>query len=67
MKKVTHWLLIIGGLNWLLVGLFTKDLFGLLSMDMGSWLPRIVYILVGVATILSLKPAKSSAPAPVQM
>jgi hypothetical protein len=63
MQKTAHWLLVIGGLNWLLVGLLSKDLFGLLSMDMGGWLPRIVYILVGLSALLSLKP-KSSSPMP---
>ncbi|MFH0804272.1 MAG: DUF378 domain-containing protein [Candidatus Zambryskibacteria bacterium] len=61
MQKVAHWLLIIGGLNWLLFALLSKDIFGLLGMDMGGWLPRIVYILVGLSALLALKP-KSSAP-----
>lgn len=51
MKMFAWWLLIIGGLNWLLVGLFEKDVFGFLGMDMTSWLPRIVYLLVGVSAL----------------
>lgn len=48
--KIALWLLIIGGLNWGLVGLFEFDLvaaiFGPLSL-----LSRIVYILVGLSAI----------------
>lgn len=60
MQKLAHWLLIIGGLNWLLVGLLSKDLFVLLGMDMMGWLPRIVYILVGLSALVILKPKASS-------
>ncbi len=44
-------LLVIGGLNWLLVGLFNKDLFTMLGMHMTDVLPKIVYILVGLSAI----------------
>lgn len=48
--KIALWLLIIGGLNWGLVGLFEFDLvaaiFGPLSL-----FSRIVYILVGLSAI----------------
>lgn len=64
MAKVAHWLLIIGGVNWLLVGLFGSDLFNFLGMEMTDWLPRIVYILVGLSALVSLKP-KSSGPMPM--
>jgi uncharacterized membrane protein YuzA (DUF378 family) len=47
-------LLIIGGLNWLLVGIFGKDLFGFLGMGMRDGLPMIVYLLVGVSTLFEL-------------
>jgi uncharacterized protein len=60
MHKLAWWLLIIGGLNWLLVGLFQKDLFVLLGWGMDSWIARIVYILVGVSAVYKLfakKPA----------
>lgn len=43
-------LLVIGGLNWLLVGLFQWDIGAILG-GMGSWLSRIIYILVGLAAI----------------
>jgi uncharacterized membrane protein YuzA (DUF378 family) len=59
--KIAWWLLIIGGLNWLLVGLFQKDLFVLLGMDMGAWFPRLVYILVGLSGVYALFGKKNSA------
>jgi uncharacterized membrane protein YuzA (DUF378 family) len=46
-------LLIIGGLNWMLVGLFEFDLVAALFGEM-TVLARIVYILVGVAAIYAL-------------
>lgn len=48
-------LVIIGGLNWLLVGLFKWDLVGGIFGGMDSIIARIVYILVGLAAIYSLK------------
>jgi hypothetical protein len=52
--KIAFVLLLIGGLNWLLVGLFQKDLFVFLGMDMGGWIARTVYILVGLAAVSEL-------------
>lgn len=46
LKMVAIWLLIIGGLNWGLVGLLDLDLVALLFGEM-TLLSRIVYILVG--------------------
>jgi uncharacterized membrane protein YuzA (DUF378 family) len=43
-------LLIIGGLNWGLVGLFSFDLVAALFGTM-TWLSRLVYLLVGVSAI----------------
>lgn len=48
-------LIIVGGLNWLLVGLFKWDLVGGIFGGMDSIIARIVYILVGLAAIYSLK------------
>ncbi|HMB65352.1 MAG TPA: DUF378 domain-containing protein [Patescibacteria group bacterium] len=56
MKKLTglDWvallLVIIGGLNWGLVGAFDFDLVATIFGDM-TWISRIVYILVGLAAI----------------
>ncbi|MCM3763765.1 DUF378 domain-containing protein [Neobacillus niacini] len=47
-------LVIVGGLNWLLVGLFKWDLVGGLFGGMDSLFARIVYILVGLAAIYSI-------------
>lgn len=46
-------LVIIGALNWLLVGLFSFDLVATLLGNM-SVLSRIVYVLVGIAGIVSI-------------
>lgn len=43
-------LLIIGGLNWALVGLFDFDLVAALFGDM-STLSRIIYVLVGISAL----------------
>lgn len=53
LNAVALTLLIIGGLNWLLVGLFEYDLvanlFGTLSA-----LSRLIYVLVGLSAIYAL-------------
>lgn len=46
-------LLVIGGLNWGLVGLFNFNLVSVLFGDM-SILSRIVYVLVGISAISTL-------------
>lgn len=46
-------LVIVGALNWLLIGLFRFDLVATLFGEM-SLLSRIVYSLVGVSGIISL-------------
>ncbi len=56
MNKLNAWdwvafvLLVVGGLNWLLVGLFSFDLVSTLFGSM-SILSRVVYVLVGVAAL----------------
>ncbi|WP_053361176.1 DUF378 domain-containing protein [Bacillus sp. FJAT-27251] len=47
-------LLVVGGLNWLLVGLFEWDLVGGLFGGMDSAIAKLVYILVGLAAIYSI-------------
>lgn len=48
MHKIAMILLIVGGLNWLLVGLFMWDV-GMLFGGMSAMLSRLIYILVGLA------------------
>lgn len=52
-SKITFLLLIVGGLNWGLVGLFDFDLVGAILGEM-SVLSRIVYALVGVSALAQL-------------
>jgi uncharacterized protein len=48
-------LLIVGGLNWLLVGLFEFDLVASIFGGQDALLSRIVYILVGICAIYAFK------------
>ena len=52
--KTTHSLafilLIIGGLNWLLVGLFSWDI-GMIFGGQGMVISRIIYVLVGLSAV----------------
>jgi uncharacterized membrane protein YuzA (DUF378 family) len=50
---ITLVLVIVGGLNWLLVGLFGFDLVAAIFGEM-SVLSRIVYVLVGVSAVWQL-------------
>jgi len=55
LNLITLILLIVGGLNWGLVGLFNFDLVATL-FGAGSILSRIVYVLVGVSALWQLIP-----------
>ena len=46
--NTTLTLVIVGALNWLLVGIFKFDLVAFLLGDL-SWLSRIIYTLVGLS------------------
>ncbi len=46
-------LVIIGALNWLLIGLFNFDLVAMLFGGM-SVLSRIIYVLVGISGLISI-------------
>lgn len=50
MHKVAFLLLVVGGLNWLLVGLFQWDISRFLG-GVDSMVTRTVYILVGLAAV----------------
>ncbi len=53
LHMIAFTLLIIGGLNWLLVGLFSWDIGEFLG-GMDSTLSRIIYILVGLSALFEL-------------
>jgi len=48
--KITYLLLIVGGLNWLVIGLIGRDFVQLL----GSPVARVVYVLVGLSALYEL-------------
>lgn len=54
LATIASWLLIIGGLNWLLFGLFKKDLFGFLGLGMNHMVAKVVYVLVGLSALYAL-------------
>jgi uncharacterized membrane protein YuzA (DUF378 family) len=62
MKKLFSILLVVGGLNWGLVGL--GMLFGgnwnVVNMILGSWpmVEGIVYVLVGISAVAAIMPKK---------
>lgn len=50
LHKLSWWLLVIGGLNWLLIGVFDANAVAYL----GSALARVVYVLVGLSALYQL-------------
>ncbi len=48
-------LLIVGGLNWLVIGLFQVDMVAAIFGGQAAFLSRAIYILVGLSAIYSLK------------
>ena len=50
---VTFILLIIGGLNWLLVGLAGWDV-GMLFGEDGNMVSRVIYVLVGLSAVYEI-------------
>ncbi|TSA46495.1 DUF378 domain-containing protein [bacterium] len=53
MHMLTWILVVIGGLNWLLVGLFKWDI-GLLFGEQNNMVARVIYILVGLSAVVEL-------------
>jgi hypothetical protein len=53
LKTLSSILLIIGGLNWLLVGLFSIDV-GMIFGGQGALISRIIYILVGLSAVYAI-------------
>ena len=58
LHMVTFILLIVGGLNWLVFGLFGTELGAVLG-GMGSGVSRVVYVLVGISAIIEICTHKS--------
>ncbi len=58
LHKIAYILLVIGGLNWLLVGLVGWDV-GQLFGGMGATISRIIYVLVGLSAISEIFSHKS--------
>ena len=52
---ITQFLVIVGGLNWGLVGLFDFDLVAAIFGEMSA-LSRVVYVLVGASALWQLIP-----------
>jgi uncharacterized membrane protein YuzA (DUF378 family) len=55
-NTITLLLIIVGGLNWLLVGLFQYDLVAALFGGQQATLSRIVYVLVGLSAVWQILP-----------
>ncbi len=53
---ITLLLIIVGGINWLLVGLFEFDLVAAIFGGQDAALSRIVYILVGLSALWQIGP-----------
>lgn len=47
-------LVVIGALNWGLIGFFQFDLVAFLFGGMGAWISRVIYALVGISGIYAL-------------
>lgn len=59
LHAVSFILLVIGGLNWLLVGLLNWDI-GLLFGGMGNPVAKVIYVLVGLAAIYEVATHKKN-------
>jgi len=59
MHKVTFILLVVGGINWLLVGAIDWDV-GLLFGGMDAVVSRVIYVLIGLAALYEVFTHKSS-------
>lgn len=55
LDNIALFLLIVGGLNWLLVGLFEFDLVATIFGGQEELLSKIVYVLVGLSALYCLK------------
>ena len=53
-KKIALILVIIGAINWLMVGLFELDLVATIFGGSTNILAKIVYVLVGISGLISI-------------
>ncbi len=53
-NRIALVLVIIGGLNWLLVGLFNFDVVAYLFAGQTTLISRIIYIIIGVAGVWTI-------------
>ena len=53
LKALAMWLVVIGGLNWLLFGLLKLDVIAAVlgAGDNSALLPRLIYVLVGLSAL----------------
>lgn len=51
-RRIALVLVIIGAINWGLIGLFQFDLVATIFGGQGAWLSRIIYTLVGISGLL---------------
>ncbi|HEY4483148.1 MAG TPA: DUF378 domain-containing protein [Candidatus Paceibacterota bacterium] len=58
MHKVSFILLVIGGLNWLVLAIFSWDI-GMLFGGQGATISKLIYILVGLAALYEIFTHKS--------
>ncbi len=56
LNLITLFLIIVGGINWLLVGIADFDLVAALFGGQQATLAKIVYILVGLSALYQLMP-----------
>ncbi|MBI4094969.1 MAG: DUF378 domain-containing protein [Candidatus Liptonbacteria bacterium] len=59
LHKITFTLLLVGGLNWLLVGIFNWDI-GLLFGGPDAAITKIIYVLVGISAIYEIATHKKN-------
>lgn len=59
LHMVTFLLLVVGGLNWLLVGAFDFDLVAAIFGEMSA-VARVVYVLVGLSALFELATHKKN-------
>jgi len=54
LKKIALVLIIIGALNWALVGLFNLDLVATIFGGVDNIIAKIVYIIIGISGLISI-------------